>query len=462
LAAVEGAVRAGATTQDLYSKYGKQIYAFCLHKLRSREEAEDAVQTTFMNAFRSLQRGATTQFEQAWLFKIAQNVCFARSASSSRRLRLEAPNDFEVLQEIVPAHDGEQPLELFGLEDALEQMPENQRRAILLREWQGLSYREIGEELELSQAAVEMLIFRARRALAGALEQPEETKSKKVRAGRRVGALGSLLGGVLKTLFGGGAAIKAVSIAAAAIAVVGAGADHTIVRHSAKAKAAPAGALAAAPASALSTSSGQATAHRRSSVAPSAASTAAVGQKPAGAFAHTTVAKAQTATAAKHAHSTARARTDDSSTAAAAAPPPSTPAPAPVPAPAPAPAAAPAPAPAPAAPPKKDDHPAAPAAIVPPAPIVQPQAETAPPQPLPLAAAPQVDPGNSGNDGGNGNAYGHDKQKDKQADPPAAPPVVAPVVAPVVSVADATPPAPSVSVDQGRGHGNGNARGHDK
>jgi RNA polymerase sigma-70 factor (ECF subfamily) len=175
MAAVEAhAGRARNTTQDLYAQYGKQIYSYCLHKLRSREEAEDAVQTTFLNAFRSLQRGAETQFEQAWLYKIAHNVCVARQTSSSRRLRLESPNDFEVLQEIVPARDGEQPLELIGIEEALERMPENQRRAILLREWQGLSYREISAELDLSQAAVEMLIFRARRALAGALEQPEK------------------------------------------------------------------------------------------------------------------------------------------------------------------------------------------------------------------------------------------------------------------------------------------------
>ncbi|MES1247713.1 MAG: sigma-70 family RNA polymerase sigma factor [Actinomycetota bacterium] len=231
MAVVEGTRRpdVGAATHDLYRQYGKQIYAYCYHRLRSREEAEDAVQTTFMNAFRALQRGVQTQFEQAWLFKIAQNVCIARSSSSARRLRLEAPNDFEVLQEIVPSQEGERPIELIGVEEALEAMPENQRRAILLREWQGLSYREIGEELGLSQAAVEMLIFRARRALAGALEQPDPTKQKKF--SRRVGSAGSLLG-ALKTLLGGGTAIKAVAVAAAgAIAVVGESAQHTIVRH---------------------------------------------------------------------------------------------------------------------------------------------------------------------------------------------------------------------------------------
>src|SRR5438309_364834 len=192
-----GARSVAATTHDLYRQYGKQIYAYCLHQLRSREEAEDAVQTTFLNAFRGLQRGTTTQFEQAWLYKIAQNVCIARRSSSGKRLRLEAPDDFEMLEEIVPSGSASagDTLELMGLDDALEQMPENQRRAILLREWQGLSYREIGEELELSQAAVETLIFRARRSLAQGLESsPAEQRSWRERV--KALDLGSLVGGI--------------------------------------------------------------------------------------------------------------------------------------------------------------------------------------------------------------------------------------------------------------------------
>jgi RNA polymerase sigma-70 factor, ECF subfamily len=171
-------------THDLYRQYGKQIYAYCLHQLRSREEAEDAVQTTFLNAFRGLQCGTTTRFEQAWLYKIALNVCIARRSSSGRRLRLEAPDDFEILEEVVPSAGGSaaETLELMGLDDALEQMPENQRRAILLREWQGLSYREIASELDLSQGAVEMLIFRARKTLAMALDEPETAKRRTSKA----------------------------------------------------------------------------------------------------------------------------------------------------------------------------------------------------------------------------------------------------------------------------------------
>jgi RNA polymerase sigma factor (sigma-70 family) len=170
---------AGEAVHDLYTRFGSQIHAYCLYRLRSREEAEDAVQTTFMNAFRALERGTQTRAEQAWLFAIAKNVCAARASSFVRRLRVETPNDLELLQEIVPAPRWGRGEELMGLEDALEAMPEKQRRAILLREWQGLSYREIADELGVSQAGVEMLIFRARRALASGLEQPARPRAER-------------------------------------------------------------------------------------------------------------------------------------------------------------------------------------------------------------------------------------------------------------------------------------------
>jgi RNA polymerase sigma factor (sigma-70 family) len=231
MAAAEDAGRRVAdATHELYRQYGKQIYAYCLHQLRSREEAEDAVQTTFLNAFRGLQRGTTTRYEQAWLYKIAQNVCIARRSSSGRRLKLEAPDDFEILQEVVPS--GAAPaegdtLELMGLDAALDSMPENQRRAILLREWQGLSYREIASELGLSQGAVEMLIFRARRTLALALEQPDVADKRRTGKAKTGFSFGSLIA-AMKSLLSGAGALKMAAVAVSA-AVVGTNAIHSIV-----------------------------------------------------------------------------------------------------------------------------------------------------------------------------------------------------------------------------------------
>ena len=207
---VEGAVAPEADlTRALYEQYASQIFRFCLHQLGSREEAEDAVQSTFLNAFRGIRRGIVPENESAWLFKIAHNVCLSRRRSSWRRDRIESPTDFEVVEELAPA-PSRRGDELIGLQDVLEGMPEQQRRAILLREWQGLSYREIGEELELSQSAIETLIFRARRALAHGLEQPAERPRRKRLASSALANLISL---------GSGAAAKI----AALVVVAGVG-----------------------------------------------------------------------------------------------------------------------------------------------------------------------------------------------------------------------------------------------
>jgi RNA polymerase sigma factor (sigma-70 family) len=205
-------------TEGLYERHAAKIQSYCLHRLGSREEAEDAVQTTFMNAFRALGRGIVPESEAAWLYKIAENVCLTRNRSSWRRGRIESPASFELLEEVVPAPNraGD---ELIGLEDALASMPEQQRRAILLREWQGLSYREVAAELDVSQSAVETLIFRARRSLAQGLEQPLAKPRRRLRRALHALDLGPLLG-ALKTLLAGGAAAKATVAAVAVTAAV--------------------------------------------------------------------------------------------------------------------------------------------------------------------------------------------------------------------------------------------------
>jgi RNA polymerase sigma factor (sigma-70 family) len=201
-----------ARATDLYERYASRLFGYCLHRLGSREEAEDALQTTFLNAFRGLSRGVVPVSESAWLFKIAENVCLSRHRAAFRRRRVEAPGDLAAVEDTVaaPARADD---ELIPLEDALADMPEAQRRALLLREWQGLSYREIAAKLEVSQSAVETLIFRARRSLARRLEAPRD-RLRRVGQAIDVGAALSALKGTLST----GAAVKAV---VAGVAVTG-------------------------------------------------------------------------------------------------------------------------------------------------------------------------------------------------------------------------------------------------
>jgi RNA polymerase sigma-70 factor (ECF subfamily) len=215
---VELAGDASATAERLFQEHSGWVYGYCLRLLRSPEEAEDALQTTYLNACRSLKQGTRPQAGSAWLLRIAQNVCFGRLRATGRRGRVERVQDFTVLEETVPAPESSSEA-LIGLTDALCSIPPRQREAILLREWQGLSYAEVAARLELSQAAVETLIFRARRSLASALEDPERRSRRKTLHALDVGGL---LAG-LKGLFAGSAGVKAVAaltVAAATTATV--------------------------------------------------------------------------------------------------------------------------------------------------------------------------------------------------------------------------------------------------
>jgi RNA polymerase sigma factor (sigma-70 family) len=161
-----GSDEAASAARALYELYERPVLRYCLSRLRSRDEAEDATQTTFLRAFTALQRGVVPEFAPAWLFKIAHNVCLSQRLRVTRRARVETLSDFHGAE---PAARETVRDELFDLDDALAAMPVNLRTPLLLREWQGLSYNEIASALGTSHSAVETLLFRARRYLANAL-----------------------------------------------------------------------------------------------------------------------------------------------------------------------------------------------------------------------------------------------------------------------------------------------------
>ena len=226
--------------QLMFERHGERVLAYCRRRLGSPEEAEDALQTTFLYACRGLQRGVVPVTEIAWLLKIAHNVCLSHWDSDRRRRRLELVRDPERLEASTPAVPGSRD-DLHALEAALARLTDLQRRAIVLREWRGLSYQEIAAELDLSQAAVETLIFRARRALASSLEEQEVGRSRLVRGLDFGGLLASL-----KSLFGGGGATKLATLAVGAAVLAGSIPDVP-PRAAAEPEPAPAARSAGAP-----------------------------------------------------------------------------------------------------------------------------------------------------------------------------------------------------------------------
>jgi RNA polymerase sigma-70 factor (ECF subfamily) len=204
---------AQVAVQGLYERHSTRVHAYCRRRLRSREETEDALQTTFLYACRGLRRGVVPENEVAWLLRIAQNVCLSSWDSDRRRRGLELVQDPERLQELTPAAPSERET-VVALENALGDLTDLQRRAVLLREWRGLSYHEIAEELELSQSAVETLIFRARRTLARSLDRQDVARPRTL---ARCLDFGGLLSALKSALGLGGSAKLAAGLVGVAV-----------------------------------------------------------------------------------------------------------------------------------------------------------------------------------------------------------------------------------------------------
>src|SRR5687768_501720 len=111
--------------QTLYERHADRVFAYCAYHLRDRNEADDALQTTFTRALQALRRGVVPETELAWLLSIARNVCLTRWDADRRRSQLEVARDPHVLQEVARGRESEGE-ELFRLQEALEAMPERE------------------------------------------------------------------------------------------------------------------------------------------------------------------------------------------------------------------------------------------------------------------------------------------------------------------------------------------------
>ena len=165
MAAPEIGVQAKSRLDELYRAHAAEIYRYVYAVLGNRADAEDVMQTTFVNALRALERGEVPRKPEHWLITIAHNLIRQRFRQQYLRPRhVELDADIATLE----ADDSGPSIE--DLVRALQRIPETQREALVLRELEGRSYKEIAEILGVSRPALEGLIFRARRSLAEELE----------------------------------------------------------------------------------------------------------------------------------------------------------------------------------------------------------------------------------------------------------------------------------------------------
>jgi RNA polymerase sigma factor (sigma-70 family) len=147
----------------LYERYYGLLYRYCRSILRTEADAHDAVQSTFTRAFEALKRGQRGAPMRPWLFLIAHNEAISAIRGRKARDSLAASTGPHQISAEDRSHARE---ELGALVADLRQLPEQPRRAILMRELVGLSHDEIAVVQGTSATRVKHAIFEGRRALA--------------------------------------------------------------------------------------------------------------------------------------------------------------------------------------------------------------------------------------------------------------------------------------------------------
>ena len=151
--------------ESLYRLHRPLVYAYALSTLRHPADAEDVTQTTFLNAYCALHRGVTPRDTPQWLLAITRNACRDRFREAKRRPKEEPLNDWiRLVQPETPDYSVEEVVK------EISALNPRYRQILLMREFEGRSYAEISTQLGVSEAAVQTLLARARRALRDELE----------------------------------------------------------------------------------------------------------------------------------------------------------------------------------------------------------------------------------------------------------------------------------------------------
>ncbi len=142
------------------------VYRFILHNLRDDELARDIVQDAFEKMWMNV---ANIQSDKAksYLFTTAYHTMLSRIKRDKKQGRWEEVNETDHTES-----SNYSDLKSI-LREALDRLPEIQRTVVLLRDYEGYSYEEIGEITSLNESQVKVYIYRARIALKEYIGKPE-------------------------------------------------------------------------------------------------------------------------------------------------------------------------------------------------------------------------------------------------------------------------------------------------
>ena len=172
-------VKAGDLTafQTLFDKYKSRVLNFCYRFCGHQGVSEELAQEVFLRVYKAAPRYRPKGRFTTWLFKIAANICLNEVRKREYRKRIESLDHMMDHVDDKKNHafaDGKTPLsdeliearekELY-IQEALSNLPDKQRAALLLRLEGGFAYKEIARQIKCSESQVKILIYRGRQRL---------------------------------------------------------------------------------------------------------------------------------------------------------------------------------------------------------------------------------------------------------------------------------------------------------
>lgn len=169
---------------ELVLRHQRRVFNLCYRILGNRDEAEDVAQEVFITVFRAIKSFRGDSSFTTWLHRVATNHCKNRLKYLKRRRYFQTSSIDDTLEtqdgdikkeyhdeeETSPEEDVQRSQVADEIETAINNLDDDYRVVIVLRDVQGLSYQEIADVLELKEGTVKSRIHRARLELQGKLE----------------------------------------------------------------------------------------------------------------------------------------------------------------------------------------------------------------------------------------------------------------------------------------------------
>ncbi len=157
--------------EELVRAYQQPLYRHLRHMLSSHADADDALQNTFLKAWKNLEQFRGDSSIYTWLYRIASNEALGMLRQSGRRIQLQVESEEESLPASAPGLEADADFILGHLQAALQTLPPRQRQVFDLRYFEEMPYQEIARITGKSKGALKASYHHAVKKIEHFLEQ---------------------------------------------------------------------------------------------------------------------------------------------------------------------------------------------------------------------------------------------------------------------------------------------------